>query len=149
MRIAQKQVPEREENVIPLINVVFLLLVFFLLTSTLAPPVGLKIDPVISAQGETPKNLSGLLAIDAAGLLAFEGKPLSRAALAGVLSAHVENAPKARASTARASTARAPLARLRILADRALDASVLLEIAAIAQTAGVRRIELITERGGK
>ncbi|SLN56586.1 Biopolymer transport protein ExbD/TolR [Aquimixticola soesokkakensis] len=35
----------REENVIPMINVVFLLLIFFLMTAQIAPPEPFEVDP--------------------------------------------------------------------------------------------------------
>lgn len=53
MRIATQTQPKRPaENVIPMINVVFLLLVFFLITARIAPPMPVEIEAP-EAEGHT------------------------------------------------------------------------------------------------
>lgn len=43
---------KREENVIPMINVVFLLLIFFLMTAQIAPPEPFEVDPPAASSQE-------------------------------------------------------------------------------------------------
>jgi biopolymer transport protein ExbD len=46
MRLARSPQPKRPaENVIPMINVVFLLLVFFLITARITPPLPVEVEP--------------------------------------------------------------------------------------------------------
>ncbi|MGY6411486.1 MAG: biopolymer transporter ExbD [Alkalilacustris sp.] len=48
---------ERSIGVVPMINIVFLLLVFFLLTATIAPPDPVELD-LPAAEGRDPPDLS-------------------------------------------------------------------------------------------
>lgn len=69
----------------PLIDVVFLLLIFFMLVGTFMPPEPIKVNPPLSESGEgaASSHLAVLLAAD--GRLAFEGRELERTALARTL----------------------------------------------------------------
>ncbi|MDF1715679.1 MAG: biopolymer transporter ExbD [Antarcticimicrobium sp.] len=51
MQIPTPRQRPRGESVVPMINVVFLLLVFFLMTSQIAPPDPVEITPPQAAQG--------------------------------------------------------------------------------------------------
>ncbi|MEL6574982.1 MAG: biopolymer transporter ExbD [Pseudomonadota bacterium] len=59
------------ESIVPMINVVFLLLIFFLMTATLAPPDPFDVTPP-SASGEESDGLMLTLHVSADGELAFE-----------------------------------------------------------------------------
>lgn len=61
---------DRGEPVAPLINVVFLLLIFFLMAATLAPPDPLEATPPTSESGEAAR-INEAVVIDAAGTIAF------------------------------------------------------------------------------
>ncbi len=51
---ARRQPPARRESIVPMINVVFLLLVFLLVTSEMAPPAPVEVmPPTAEAQPET------------------------------------------------------------------------------------------------
>ena len=74
MRIARGPLPGRErtrgENVVPMINLVFLLLIFFLLTATIAPPEPFPVRPPEGASGgEAPPGPP--LYLSAAGEIAW------------------------------------------------------------------------------
>jgi biopolymer transport protein ExbD len=60
----------REENVIPMINVVFLLLIFFLMTAQIAPPDPFEVTPP-TASSEAPDDSALTLYINAKGDIAF------------------------------------------------------------------------------
>jgi len=61
------------ENVIPMINVVFLLLVFFLMTARIAPPLPVEIESPVAA-GKPFEPGSDVLIIDADGTPYFKGR---------------------------------------------------------------------------
>ncbi|MEP2980634.1 MAG: biopolymer transporter ExbD [Lentilitoribacter sp.] len=48
MRLERRHKQKQQENTIPLINVVFLMLVFFLIAGTIAPSADNEITPVVS-----------------------------------------------------------------------------------------------------
>ena len=61
----------RSESIIPMINVVFLLLIFFLMTSQLTPPEPLEVAPPVSEAGKASETAPVLL-VSAAGETAFD-----------------------------------------------------------------------------
>ncbi len=73
------------ESVIPMINVVFLLLVFFLMTAQIAPPEPFEVEPPV-ADNETPAQGKATLHVSKDGELAYEearGEEAVLSALAG------------------------------------------------------------------
>jgi len=62
----------RAESIVPMINVVFLLLIFFLMTSQIAPPEPFEIDTPTANQ-QTEASADPVLYIDAGGTLHFDG----------------------------------------------------------------------------
>lgn len=74
------------ENIIPMINVVFLLLIFFLMTAELAPPDPLAVTPPHGA-GAPAAPPAPVLSLGADGTIAYGGQtgaPALAAALAAV-----------------------------------------------------------------
>ncbi len=61
----------QDRAIVPMINVVFLLLVFFLLSATLAPPDPFEVTPP-TADGPHSEAQPGTLHISATGALAFD-----------------------------------------------------------------------------
>lgn len=59
------------ESIVPMINVVFLLLVFFLMTSRLAPPEPVEVEPPVSAQDSQAEE-APVLYLSAEGEVAIE-----------------------------------------------------------------------------
>ena len=112
----------RAESVVPMINVVFLLLVFFLMTATIAPP-----DPVGATPPEAgpsgPVDRSPTLHIGADGALAF-GTERGEAALAAV----------------------PPGSVLTVRADAGLPGTELARVIARLAEAGVTEVRLVTVR---
>lgn len=75
MRLARPKSNGQNENTIPLINVVFLMLVFFLIAGTIAPSSDQEINPVISQiADQTPPEEAISLHED--GRLFFQGELL-------------------------------------------------------------------------
>lgn len=120
-----------EENIVPLINIVFLILIFLLVTSTVR-----SFDPAdVSLAKATATNEAqrarNVLVIKADGELVYRGRAISRDAAGSVLkqAASVE-----------------PEATLMLAPDAALAAQTLVSLAEIARTAGFRKIILINRK---
>lgn len=62
--------PQRE-SIVPMINVVFLLLVFFMMTSHIVPPEPFDVTPPKTESGE-PGETTAILYLSAEGLIGFE-----------------------------------------------------------------------------
>ncbi len=77
MRFPEFPRREQGENVIPLINIVFLLLVFFMLAGTLSAPDPFDVEPPESLEGvETAQPEEGVILLAADGRLALDGVEL-------------------------------------------------------------------------
>lgn len=75
----------RTESIVPMINVVFLLLIFFLMTSNLVEPEPFEVAPPRSASDIEPQA-ERMLYVDKTGRISFDGAEgnAALAALAGV-----------------------------------------------------------------
>ena len=118
----------RDDDLIPLINVVFLLLVFFMLTGTLRPPESRDIDLPRIEQGAEADGAPPTLTLDREGRLHRNGTPLRGAAREAELDA----------------LGTAELVRIR--ADHRVDSHLLLALVEQLRRAGTREIELLNER---
>jgi biopolymer transport protein ExbD len=111
------------DSTIPLINVVFLMLIFFLIAGTLAPPLDpdLKLVETSDLEGREPPDA---LVLRADGTLSFRGTPVDPADyMAGQ-----ETGP------------------VRIVPDRDVPATRLIEIAGTLRRLGATSVILVTER---
>lgn len=107
------------DSVVPMINVAFLLLIFFLMTAVLVPPDPFQVTPP-QASAMTAKPVPGTLVISADGDLAL-GQTRGEAIYAAL-----------------------PEGPLRIRADADLDGAQLVAIVGRLADAGVVAVELIT-----
>lgn len=73
MNFASPKRPRREENIIPMINVVFLLLIFFLMSAQITPPAPVDVA-LPTADGTTPENQNGVAYLDRDSQFWFEGE---------------------------------------------------------------------------
>lgn len=112
----------RAEAIVPMINVVFLLLIFFLMTSTLSQPSPFEVTPP-QALSEIEAQGTAILFISETGRLFYDG---------------IDGAP---AISALASTHTIEPVQVRVDAD--LAASKLAEILSDLSAAGLTRIELV------
>lgn len=127
----RRPVPRRpKEPTIALINVVFLMLVFFMVAGTIAPALesDVKLVETANLEGREPPNA---LVIDSTGQLRHRGVVLTSAA------AYLDR-PDSRDRSV-----------VRLMPDRALAASTLMQIAAELRGAGVKRIVIATERAAR
>jgi biopolymer transport protein ExbD len=128
MRRRRPRSRQKAEPTIALINVVFLMLVFFLVAGTLTPPMDDRIELVTLAdlEGRQPPNA---LMIHADGSVTWRGEAINPSDFS-----LPEDAAEAEG-------------QLRILPDRDLPARVLMQVVAALQDAGAEEIFLVTARG--
>lgn len=123
--------PKRHrEPTITLINIVFLMLIFFLIAGTLAPPLDpdLTLVETRDLEGRAPPDA---LVITAQGQMMFRGQPM--------------DAPEYLAKMGQAS-GEAEKISVRIVPDRDLAAKKLLEVGRALQEAGADQVFLVTQR---
>ena len=126
MRFAHTQTKPRAEAIVPMINVVFLLLIFFLMTATIAPPDPLDVVP--PEAGADPANpTERVLHLGAEGAMAY-GTERGEAALAAAI----------------AGGAAGQDSPLTIRADGRLDGAVLARLLARLAAADVTDVQLVT-----
>lgn len=124
--MSRRKKTEREPT-IALINIVFLMLVFFLVAGTIAQPIDKDLHLVRTADldGAAPANA---LVIHSDGRLSVQGQSVADAALA-LDRLHYLEGP------------------LRIVPDRDLPAKTLVRIGAELRAAGAEKVLIVTERG--
>ena len=121
--ISLRSEPRRsKENIVPMINVAFLLLVFFLMTAVIAPPEPAEVTLPL-AEGTAENSAEVHLTLDAQGRLWRDG----------VSSADLSNLAGGEVS---------------LSADRGLPAADLARVLARLQASGVERVNLVVARDG-
>lgn len=117
-----------EENVLPLINVVFLLLIFFMVSGTLMQEPPFDLTPPSTEHADPQDAQPEYLAIGADGRLAWGGEAIDEKVLARRLEQRADAA-----------------APLQVRADRRLTARELSRLLVILRAGGVASIQLLTE----
>ena len=116
-------------NLVPLINIVFLLLIFFMLTSTLTTPDAFDVTLPESTQGSEGEMDPIVVLIAGDGALALDNAPIALAALEAALAA--------------ARDAR-PLSAVLIKADARATTGDVATVLRRARAAGVEKVGLAT-----
>ncbi|SEA73935.1 biopolymer transporter ExbD [Rubrimonas cliftonensis] len=116
-----------EERLLPLVNVVFLLLLVFLIAGRIAPPQPFAVTPPPTAQDGAREAGPALVAMAADGRLAFEGGEIARADLMAALAARLAETPALEVS---------------LMVDEAADGAALARLAAEMQALGARTLRL-------
>lgn len=126
----------KAEPTIALINVVFLLLVFFLIAGQLSPPLDQDIE-LPSVAKLPPTQAPDALIIAADGSLRHKGQPTT---LDAFWQQHAQ-------SKLGAEDAPDPATRLRLIPDRRAEAATLLNVAQGLRDLGARDIWIVTQKG--
>lgn len=122
---------DAEENVLPLINIVFLLLIFFLWAGTISVPDLFEVAPPLS-NNENPELGSELvILIGADGRYAFENNEISL----NDLSTSIKDAAKNNSHQ-----------KFKIKADASIDTGKVISVMEILRNAGVVNMTLITSK---
>ena len=114
------------ESVVPLVNIVFLLLIFFLLAGTLRTPDAAEIDPPEQIAGAMLGEGAVTLVLDRQGVVTFEGRSVRREDLADALSPVLRAGP------------------VQLRADRRASAEHLLPLLEALERLGFRDVALVT-----
>jgi len=126
--MARRATPFRRkaDPTITLINVVFLMLMFFLVAGTIAPqpPAGLQLVRLTQADPLIPPEV---LALTAEGEVVWQGAPADPAAYVAALPSEVQGIA-------------------RIMPDRDAPAAALIALARALRTAGAAEVRIVTER---
>lgn len=139
---AKKQ--PNEENLIPLINIVFLILIFFLVAATIRPFEARDIKLASSQKHEKGLKVQFALMINKEGTLTFKGKTISMADLKTLGSdgeADDKSAQNQNSKTPTTTTTKI----LTLIADKELPAEKLLTIVAKLEATNFTAIKLVTE----
>lgn len=129
MRLARPQKRPQSEGTITLINVVFLMLIFFLIAGTLTPPLDNDIT-LISAETGEPVQPPDTLSARANGALYFRGEFINvETFLANLRENNTDDT-----------------LMVRIIADKELPALKLIDLVSKLRGLGVNSVHVITER---
>jgi biopolymer transport protein ExbD len=129
MRFARQRPRNEDDRILPLINVVFLLLIFFMLAGRLSASDPFKIDPPRSAGAGKVEIEQLLVQVGADGRLALNGEELEESALTAAVAAQVgEGVPAA----------------VRLKADGGVEAVRVVAIMELLRAAGIETLQLLT-----
>lgn len=131
MRFQPPRPRNDDERILPLINVVFLLLIFFMLAGKLSASDPFEVAPPRSASEASVDARELVIALGPQGQLAFDGVMLDEASLA-------------QAVGDRLTQEDAPVPRIWLKADGQADATRLIAIMETLRSAGVERLKLLT-----
>lgn len=139
MNLSRRPRRRTRENIVPLVNIVFLLLIFFMLAGTLRGPEALEVEPPELAAAFSSRSPSladsadpqlRTLILDRAGALALDGQIVEVGMLPELLLADTEP-----------GSAQGPI---RVRADRRARAEHLLPLLATLSRLGFQDVALVT-----
>lgn len=131
MRFQPRRRDDVELDMTPLIDVVFLLLIFFMLSTSLSVSPGIKVDlPKSSAEQVRKKKITLRVAIEASGRMYLEGKKLS-----------LDDLRKKFAAVGKKSSD----ALVVIEADRKVYHGLVVKVMDAAKTAGLNKLAIATQ----
>ena len=116
----------QEENVIPMINVIFLLLLYFMIAGNLQPDY--NVTPPFSTQENEPSSQIPTLSIDADGGMRFENRPVTWEQFKAELLKFTGHE------------------KLKIHADARVDALTVSKVMTTSAEAGILQFVLVTQR---
>jgi biopolymer transport protein ExbD len=134
MRLEEHNTERREIDLIMLIDVVFLLLIFFLVAATTRPFMAQNVKPSETMTLYKGDRVSAPLIIDADARVLAGNELIDEDEVKGLL--------KAKAQILAGKT-------LHIVADRKLPAQKLIDILEMAKSVGIHKIRLVTQRRRK
>ncbi|WP_273149506.1 ExbD/TolR family protein [Methylophaga thiooxydans] len=130
----QHKKPSQDDNLIPLINIVFLMLIFFMVAGHISPSDPLKVQPPISSS-ETHENEQPLvLVVSTDGQIAFDQVILTKQELAAQITSKFEAAEDKNSFN------------LLVKVDANLAVEELQSILQIIKKTGLKRVALATQK---
>ncbi|MFC5583590.1 ExbD/TolR family protein [Nitratireductor kimnyeongensis] len=135
LRLARPKQPRQRESTIALINIVFLMLIFFLVAGTLTPPLDNDVSLISTVEAD-PSEPPNALFVTQEGEMRLRGTATD-----------AQGFMLARAETLGEEAARQ--LEIKVAADRDLPAAKLVDIVGALKAAGASRISIITERAAE
>ena len=132
MRIPPPEKAARDDGVLPLINIVFLMLIFFLMAGAIAPTPDIDLEPVLTTDNPSTTPPSDAIYLSADGIAYVGGAETPEPLLSAAIALFARNSD--------AET-------LRLMVDRRADSVSLMNVIDAASRAGVGRVTLLTLRG--
>lgn len=133
MRLQRPRERRQRESTIALINIVFLMLIFFLIAGTLAPSLDSEVSLIMTGDAEQAAPPDALF-VTRDGRLKAQGRETDVGGFLDSLRAQQTDSDAAVA--------------VKIAADRELPAERLIEVIDQFRTAGIDRVSIVTERAG-
>lgn len=130
----------RGENTIALINIVFLMLIFFLIAGTIAPPMDSEVELIKAAEARSIEPPWALFVTEK-GELKYQGEAVTPKRFVEL---RQNDEPSAPVVPSGEETAIGPAVKL--AADGRLPAAMLIEVIDQLKSAGAGKISVITER---
>jgi biopolymer transport protein ExbD len=130
MRFDPPRPKSDDERILPLINVVFLLLIFFMLAGQLAATDPFDIEPPSSVSENEPGAADIVVLIGADGRLGLDGAILDGAGLRAALAARASDGSR--------------MPEVRVKADGRTPATRVVEVMELLREAGVKKLRLLT-----
>lgn len=132
MRFEPPRPRNDEERILPLINIVFLLLIFFMVAGKLAASDPLEIKPPQSALESEAGPRELLVLLDAEGHLALDGEVMDESTLKAALQKRLSGDE----------------VRIRLKADGRTEATRVVALMELLQDAGAEKVKLLTVAEG-
>lgn len=120
-------------TVLPMVNIVFLLLIFFMLVGRIAPTGELDVSPPVSPSGQFESGQSLRVEIGSTKEMALDGRRVDTTELIVTLTDILRQDPAT---------------QIQLKADADLDANHLIRIMEILRLIGVGKLTLVTEHAG-
>lgn len=128
LNIVQRQ-RDDGENLIPLINIVFLLLIFFMLAGTFKSADQLDVSPPSSLSQKSAEEEQVVVLLSATGRLAIGEREVDLSELRGVIMERLSAEPEL---------------QVQLKADESLAAEALIEVMESLRDAGLKKLVLLT-----
>ena len=129
MHFEERRPDKSEERILPLINVVFLLLIFFMIAGSLSTSEPFEVEPPRSAQAVETALKPLRLIVGLNGDLALGGEPVSRQELLSRIERHLDEHPDL---------------ELQLKADGRIPGNRLVLLLEELRAAGVEKLRLLT-----
>ena len=131
MHFPERRPDQTEERILPLINVVFLLLIFFMIAGTLSVSEPFDITPATSSSETTLETETHIILITKKGQFALNNEPITEQALLVALTYTVK---------------RNPDVVITVKADAQLIGNELVSFTYALYDIGVKKLQLLTEQ---
>lgn len=128
MKLTRRAPPQHGETIVALIDVVFFLLIFFMLIGRMDATAPFDVAPPVAASGSDMPAGGATLSVAADGALALDGGAISRGDLEAALKARLAGDPEL---------------RLRVNAHRDAELRHVLPLVGAAEAMGVRDVVLV------